>query len=45
MAGRKYRSTIDTTTLMIDEIQKVWEDGQIEGALLINVKKAFDYVS
>ena len=45
MGGRKYRSAIDAAALMIDKVHKVWEDRQIAGALLIDVKGAFDYVS
>lgn len=30
---------------MIDKLYKVWEDKPISGTLLIDVKRAFDYVS
>ena len=45
MGERKHRSAIDAAALMIDKLHKVWEDRQIAGALLMDVKGAFDYVS
>ena len=45
MGGRKHRSAIDAAALMIHKVQKIWEDKQIAGALLMDIKGAFDYVS
>lgn len=45
MGGRKHRSAIDAAALMIHKVYKVWKDKQIAGALLMDIKGAFDYVS
>ena len=45
MGGRRHRSAIDAAALMIHKVHKTWEDKQIAGALLMDVKGAFDYVS
>ena len=45
MGERKQRSAIDTAALRIRKVHKMWENKYIAGALLIDVKRAFDYVS
>ena len=45
MGGRKHRSAIDAAALMIHKVHEIWEDKQIAGALLMDVKGAFDHVS
>lgn len=42
---RKYRLAIDAAALMIHKVHKTREEKQIAGALLMDVKGAFDYVS
>ncbi len=41
---RKYRSAIDAAAVMIHKVYKIWEDKQIAGVLLMDIKGAFDYV-
>ena len=43
--GRKQRSSIDAAALMIHKAHESWENQQIAGALLMDVKGAFDHVS
>lgn len=45
MRGRKQRSTIDAAALMIHHVNKIWENQEIAGALLMEVKGAFDHIS
>ena len=45
MGGQKHRSAIDAATVMIYKVYKIWENKQIAGALLIDVKGAVDHVS
>ena len=45
MGGRKHRSAIDAAAVMIHKVHGIWKDKQIAGALLMDVKGAFDYVS
>ncbi len=45
MGARKYRSAIDALALLIQKVQKAWKDWKIAGALLMDVKRAFDHVS
>ncbi len=45
MGGRRYRSSIDAAALVINKVYKTWEAKQVAGALLMDVKGAFDHVS
>lgn len=45
MGARKNRSAIDATAILISKFQESWEQQKTAGALLINVKGAFDHVS
>ena len=45
MGGTKHWSAIDAAALIIQKIHKIWEDKEIAGALKIDVKWAFNYVS
>ena len=45
MGGRKHRSAINAAGLIIHKVHEIWEDKQIAGALLMDIKGAFDYVS
>ena len=45
IGGRKHRSAIDEAALMIHKVHKIWENKQTAGALLMDVKGAFDHVS
>ena len=45
MRARKQRSAIDAAAILIQKVHEIWENRQIAGALLINVKGAFDHVS
>lgn len=44
MEARKYQLAIDTTALLIQKVQKAFENWKIVGALFIDVKEGFDYV-
>ena len=44
MGGKKHRSAIDMAALMIHKVHEIWESKQVAGALLIDVKGAFDHV-
>lgn len=45
MGGRRQRSAIDAVALLIHRVNEIWENQQVAGALLMDVKGAFDYVS
>ena len=45
MGGRRYCSSIDAAALVINKVYKTWEAKQVAGALLMDVKGAFDHVS
>ena len=45
MGGRKQRSAIDAAALMIHKVHEMWENQHVAGALLMDVKGAFDHVS
>ena len=45
MRGRKNCSAIDVAALIIHKVYKTWEEKQVAGALLMDVKGAFDHVS
>ena len=45
MGARKQQSAIDADAILIPKIHEIWENRQIAGALLIDVKEAFDHVS
>lgn len=42
--GRKQWTTIDVTTIIIYKIYEIWKNQHVAKGLLIDVKKAFDYV-
>ncbi len=44
MCVRKYQSAIDATALLIQKVQKVWKSQKIAGAILMDVKRVFDYI-
>ena len=41
MGARKHHSAIDGAALLIQKVQKTWENQKIAGALLLNVKIMF----
>jgi hypothetical protein len=43
--GRKQRSAVDAVAYVMNQTQIAWNNGQIAGLLLINVKGAFDHVN
>lgn len=43
--SRKYYSTIDAATLIIHKVHKIWDTKQVASVLLINIKRAFNYIS
>lgn len=45
MGGRKHRSAIDAAALIIHRVYEAWESKQVAGALLMDVKGAFNHVS
>ena len=45
MGARKYRSAIDAAALLTQKVQETWKNRKIAGALLMDVKGAFDHVS
>ena len=45
MGGRKQQSAMDAAALMIHKVHKMWENQHVAGALLMDVKGAFDHVS
>lgn len=45
MEGRKHQSAIDVAALIIHKVHEIWENKQIAGALLLDIKGAFDHVS
>ena len=45
MGGRKQRSAIEAAALMIHKVHEMWENQPVAGALLMDVKGAFDHVS
>ncbi len=45
IGGKKHQSAIDAAALMIHKVYKIWEDKQNTKALLMDVKRAFEYVS
>ncbi len=45
MRVRKRRSAIDATAIFVQQVYKIWENKKIAGALLIDVKGAFDHIS
>lgn len=44
MRGRKHYSAIDTTTLMIYHVNKIWKNHEIIRELLIDIKEAYDHI-
>lgn len=44
MRRRKHWLTINAAALIIHKVHKIWEDKKIASALLIDVKRIFDYV-
>ena len=44
MGGRRHRSAIDAVAILADKAQKAMQDKQVLGALLFDVKGAFDHV-
>ena len=45
IGARKNRCAVDAIAIMVDSIYKVWDEKKIAGALLMDIKGAFDYVS
>ena len=45
MGARKHRSAIDAAAILVQKVQEIWKNRQIAGALLMDVKGAFDHVS
>lgn len=45
MGARKNRCAIDAAAIMVDSVHKIWNQKKIAGALFMDVKGAFDYVS
>ena len=45
MGSRKQRSAIDAAAILVQRIHEIWENKQIAGALMMDVKVAFDRVS
>ena len=45
MGARKHRSAVDAAAILIQKVQETWESQKIAGALLMDVKRAFDHVS
>ena len=45
MGARKNRCAIDATAIMIENVHESWDEGKVAGALFMDVKGAFDYVS
>lgn len=45
MGARKHRSAIEATAMLIQKVKESWERREIAGALLMDVKGAFDHVS
>ena len=45
VGARKMRSAIDATAILIHKVNKIWKNQQLAGALLMDVKEAFDHVS
>lgn len=44
MRKQKYQLAINIATFIIYKVHKIWENKQIIGILLIDIKKAFDYI-
>lgn len=44
MEGKKQKSDIDAVALMIYKAPEMWKNQYVVGKLLINIKRAFDYV-
>lgn len=45
MGAIKRRSAIDAAAILVQQVHKIWENKKIAGALLMDVKGAFDHVS
>ena len=45
MGARKNRSAIDAVAILVQKVQDIWNNRQIAGTLLMDVKGAFDHVS
>ena len=45
MGVRKNRSAIDATVILVQKVQDIWNNQQITGTLLMDVKGAFNHVS
>lgn len=44
MEARKNRCAIDAAAILLENVHKSWDEGKVAGALLMDVKGAFDYV-
>lgn len=44
MRKRKHCWTINMATFMIYKVHKIWETKEVAGALLIDIKRAFDHI-
>lgn len=45
MRARKNRCAIDVAAIMVENVHRSWDQKKVAGALFMNVKGAFDYVS
>lgn len=45
MGARKRQSAIDVAAILVQQVDNSWENKKIAGALLMDVKGAFDHVS
>lgn len=45
MGARNNRSALDAAAILVQKVQDIWKDRKIAGALLMDVKGAFDHVS
>ena len=45
MGARKQQSAIDAAAILVQQVHEIWENKKIAGALLIDVKGAFNHVS
>ncbi len=45
MGARRRRSAINAAAIIVQQVHKIWENKKIAGALLMDVKGAFNHVS
>ena len=45
MRARERRSAMNAAAIFVQQVHKIWENKKIAGALLTDVKGAFDHIS